>query len=86
MEIIRLHTVYNILHVNQVYLIFLAKLKDLNYSAGIETSEIKLFTEKDIPWKELAFHSNQFALEKYFGEPDFGGVHIGTYRKGEYES
>ncbi|MCU0443373.1 MAG: NUDIX hydrolase [Microscillaceae bacterium] len=76
-EIIRLHTIYNILHINQVYLVFLAKLQSLNWQLGHETLAAQLFEESEIPWQDLAFPSNYFTLKKYFADQQFGGVHIG---------
>lgn len=74
-EILQLHTVFNIMHVNQVYFLFLAKLTEPVFSAGEETTEAALFGLDEIPWKELAFHSNVFALKEYIKNPVFKGVH-----------
>lgn len=73
----RLHTIYNIHHVNQVYLLFLAHLEQPKFGAGDETSEVRLFDLEDIPWNDLAFYSNHFALRHYLAAPDFKGVHHG---------
>jgi len=77
-ELVRLHSIYNLLHVEQVYLFFLGKMHSLAYACGIETLEIELFAEKDIPWRELAFSSNEFALKKYLANKQYAGVHIGS--------
>lgn len=73
----RLHTVYNIHHVNQVYFLFLAQLEGNSFSAGDETTEARLFELEDIPWKDLAFYSNHFALRHYIADPSYQGVHHG---------
>jgi ADP-ribose pyrophosphatase YjhB (NUDIX family) len=65
-KIIGLHTVFNVLPVNQVHLHFLAELVDLNYKITSESSEIRLFTEGEIPWQDIAFASSAFAVSKYF--------------------
>lgn len=78
-EIERLHTVYNILHVNQVYFLFLAKLGASGFSVGEETLEVKLFDLDAIPWEELAFTSNRFALEQLTDQPDSLDIHYGAY-------
>lgn len=75
----RLHCVYSIPHVNQVYLIFLAQLKDDHYSPGIESLEVKLFDESGIPWDDIAFTSNVFALQKYFENKSKPGTYIGSH-------
>ncbi|MFK7797515.1 MAG: NUDIX hydrolase [Aureispira sp.] len=74
----RLHTVYNINHVNQVYFLFLAKLDEPNFAAADETTEVRLFDVDEIPWKDLAFYSNHFALKRYLADPNFKGVHHGN--------
>ncbi|CAA6798975.1 MAG: FAD pyrophosphatase (EC [uncultured Aureispira sp.] len=79
-EIQQLHTVYNILHVNQVYCLFLATLTTPVFEAAEETAEVRLFGLDEIPWDDLAFHSNVFSLEKYIENPDFKGVHYGDNR------
>ena len=71
----KLHTVFNILHVNQVYFLFLATLNEPVFSNGIETLETRLFDLKDIPWDDLAFHSNVFALQQYIKNPKAIDVH-----------
>jgi ADP-ribose pyrophosphatase YjhB (NUDIX family) len=76
-QIERLHTVYNIMHYNQVYFLFLAKLTEPVFSVGEETIEVKLFGLDEIPWDELAFHSNVFALKEYIKNPNFEGIHHG---------
>lgn len=72
-----LHTIYNITHVDQVYFLFLAHLKNKDFKAGDETSDVRLFAPEEIPWNDLAFYSNYFALRKYLDEPDYTGVHYG---------
>jgi len=81
-EIIKLHVVFSIPHVNQVYLHFLGKIKEPSFKATPESAEVRLFTREEIPWNKIAFHSTAFALEKFieFG-PDYPGVHIGSYLK-----
>ncbi|MCP4441880.1 MAG: NUDIX hydrolase [Aureispira sp.] len=76
-DIIRLHAIYNVLHVNQVYMMFLAKLVKPEFGAGDETVDARFFAQEDIPYEEIAFHSNLFAINKYFENPDFEGVHYG---------
>lgn len=71
----RLHTVFNILHVNQVYFLFLAQLTEPVFAEGIETLESKLFALDEIPWDELAFHSNVFALKQFIAHPQADYVH-----------
>jgi len=54
-EIDDLYSVYSIPHINQVYMMFLARLVDPDVSPGVESLEVKLVTESEIPWDQLAF-------------------------------
>jgi ADP-ribose pyrophosphatase YjhB (NUDIX family) len=65
-NVIGLHTVFNVVPVNQVHLHFLVEMKDLNFSLTPESIDIQLFKEEDIPWQDIAFASTKFALRKYF--------------------
>lgn len=78
-----LHTVYNLPHANQIYIIFLATLRDENFVINTESTEIKLFHLDEIPWDEIAFSSNTFALQAYRKDvaQGFKGVHMGTFKK-----
>jgi len=67
----------NIPALNQVYVIFLARLLDLDFSAGAESLEVRLFREHEIPWKEIAFPSIERALRLYFH--DRGGDSFGMH-------
>ena len=79
-EIIKLHVVFSLPKVNQVYLHFLAKLNDEQFGATSESLEVKLFTQDEIPWDDIAFHSTSYALQKYYDHGmDYEGVHIGSY-------
>ena len=79
-EIVKLHVVFSLPKVNQVYLHFLAKLNNETFGATKESLEVKLFEKDEIPWDEIAFHSSTYALEKYFEfGKDYPGVHIGSY-------
>lgn len=64
-EIDNLFAVYNIPHVSQVYIIFLAHLNAPEYSPGEESLETELFSEDEIPWDELAFPVVRSALKRY---------------------
>ena len=36
------------------------------FAAGIESLEVGLYSESEIPWADLAFASGEFTLRKYF--------------------
>ncbi|HUJ01806.1 MAG TPA: NUDIX hydrolase [Usitatibacter sp.] len=66
---------YALLHmprVNQMRVIYLAQLLDDRVEAGIETLEVRLFEEGEVPWNEIAFASTRTALKRYFTERKSG--------------
>ena len=52
--------------IDQVHLMFRARLLREEFAAGEESLEVGLFTEAGIPWPELAFPSVVFTLQRYF--------------------
>jgi hypothetical protein len=79
-EIGELFALYNIPHINQVYMLFRARLLDLDFSAGAETLELQLYDEHDVPWDEIAFATVRNTLTHYFNDQRKGvfGFHMGT--------
>jgi ADP-ribose pyrophosphatase YjhB (NUDIX family) len=67
-EILGLYALFNIPHINQVYMLFRARLLDLDFSAGAETLETKLFDEDQIPWDQIAFVTVRRTLKHYFDD------------------
>jgi len=78
-EIIDLHTMLNLPHVNQVYVMFRANLLDLDFGPGPESLEVSLYEEKDIPWQEIAFPVIEQTLRLFLADRRRGsfGVHTG---------
>lgn len=75
-----LYSMYNLPHISQVYLLFRARLLDLNFSPGAESLEVELFTEQNIPWDQLAFRAVRLTLQQYFADCKTGNFsfHIGN--------
>ncbi len=67
-----LYAVYNLAYINQVQMLFRATLLDLDFSPGIESLDVKLFAEEEVPWDTLAFRPVKFALQHYFAERKSG--------------
>jgi len=67
-----LYSMYNLPYINQVQLLFRARLVDLDFSPGTESLEVELFEEQDIPWDELAFRPVRFTLQHYFADRKTG--------------
>jgi ADP-ribose pyrophosphatase YjhB (NUDIX family) len=57
---------YNIRHVSQIYLVFLAPLASDDFGAGEESLETRLFDESEIPWDDLAFPVVETTLKRYY--------------------
>jgi ADP-ribose pyrophosphatase YjhB (NUDIX family) len=67
-ELGNLFTLLNVAHVHQVHLFYLARLLDRDYAAGIESLDVQLFAEHEIPWDELAFPTIRTTLEYFFAD------------------
>lgn len=61
-----LFSILNVPHVHQVHLFYRATLLDKNFAAGVESLEVKLFSENEIPWDELAFQTVSSTLRFFF--------------------
>lgn len=79
-EIGNLYAIYSLPHISQVYLLFRAQLLDLDFKPGIESLEVKLMSENEIPWEEMAFRVIHDPLKHYFQERSQGklGFHMGV--------
>ncbi len=75
-----LYAVYSLPYISQVYVLFRAQLLDLNFSPGVESLEVKLFSEDEIPWDEIAFRVIYNPLKVYYEERAKGsiGYHVGV--------
>ncbi len=80
-EIGRLFAAVDVVYAGQVHLFFTAKLTS-DFAAGEESLDVALFEVADIPWDDLAFTSNRFALEKYVADAGTdNGVHLHVMNK-----
>ena len=61
-----LYCIYSIPHQHQVYMIFRGQVINGHFEPGPESLETALFSEADIPWKELAFPVVERTLRRYF--------------------
>jgi ADP-ribose pyrophosphatase YjhB (NUDIX family) len=67
-EIGELFTLLNVAHVHQVHLFYLARLVDLDFAPGVESLEVRLFSQHEIPWDDLAFPTIRTTLELFFAD------------------
>ncbi len=61
-----LYTLFNLPQINQVYLLFRASIEEMDLGFTEETLQVRLFTEPEIPWNEIAFPVIKITLEHYF--------------------
>jgi ADP-ribose pyrophosphatase YjhB (NUDIX family) len=75
-----LYTVISLPYINQVYVMFRAVLADLDYGAGPESLEVRLFQEHEVPWEELAFRTITRTLRNFFLDRKLGafGPHVSS--------
>lgn len=75
-EIIELFTMLSAPRINQVLMLFRAKLLNLDFHAGSESLDVRLFDEKDIPWDDLAFLMIKESMRLYFDDKQRGQFSI----------
>jgi len=66
--VLDLYAMYNLPYIDQVQLLYRAKLLDLDFSPGVESLEARLFGEDEVPWDTLAFRAIRYTLEHYFDD------------------
>ncbi len=71
-DLLGVHSIYSLPHIDQVYVHFLGRLTELTFEPGEESLETALFTETEIPWSEIAFTSSEFSLKRYFADVQHG--------------
>jgi len=69
-------------HVNQVHVFFRARLLALDFKPGVESLEVALFEESQVPWKDIAFRTVGLTLKHWFADRARGafGFHAGDIR------
>jgi hypothetical protein len=48
--------------------IYRSRLLDLDFAPGVETLELRLFREDEIPWDEIAFRTIAITLKHFFAD------------------
>ena len=69
---IKLFFMCDLKHISQIYMMYLGKLSHGKYSAGPESEEVKLFSESEIPWNDIAFSVIEKTLRLYFHDKKKG--------------
>jgi len=80
-ELHKLFSLVNVPHVHQVHLFYRATLRDLDYAAGAESLEVKMFSAADIPWEEIAFPTVTHTLQMFLADHEIvrGGGDYGFH-------
>jgi ADP-ribose pyrophosphatase YjhB (NUDIX family) len=71
-RIIDPYRLYNIVNLDQIYLMFRAEMGDDTFGPTSESTEVRLFKEADIPWDEIAFEVIQQTLIEFFQDRKLG--------------
>ena len=71
-----LYTMFNLPHISQVYLFYLADLPEPEFAAGPESLDVGLFEEDEIPWDELAFPVMRETLQRYYADRKTGEFNL----------
>lgn len=67
-ELDGLFTVISVPHVSQVHVVYRARLLDLDFFAGEESLDVRLFGEQEIPWQDIAFRTIALTLRHFFAD------------------
>lgn len=67
-----LYTVFSLPYISQIHMFYKADIIDGQFAAGVESLEVGLFHETDIPWEELAFPVVTDTLKHYFADRKTG--------------
>lgn len=75
-----LYTMISVPHINQVHVIYRARLLDLDFAPGEESLEVALFAEAAIPWEQIAFRTVAMTLRHFFADRTQGSfvLHTGS--------
>jgi ADP-ribose pyrophosphatase YjhB (NUDIX family) len=78
-----LYALISLPQISQVYMMFRARLVDLDFGPGDESLEVRLFDEAEVPWEEIAFRTIGRTLRRYFLDRRLGtfGVHVSTLER-----
>ena len=70
-------------HISQIYVMFRARLLDLDFAPGPESLDVRLFDEENVPWDQLAFRTITRTLRNYYLDRKRGEfpVHVSALEK-----
>ncbi len=59
------YRLFDIVHIGQIYLMFIGRLQGPEFHATEESMDVRLFEQEDIPWSSLAFPVIEKTLDHY---------------------
>jgi ADP-ribose pyrophosphatase YjhB (NUDIX family) len=65
-ELGALYAIISLPQIAQVYMMFRARLLDLDFGPGTESLEVRLFDEAEVPWEQIAFRTIGRTLRRFF--------------------
>lgn len=82
-DVLGLHTLISLPQIHQVYMMFGARLLDLDFGPGPESLEVRLFTEAQVPWEAMAFRTITRTLRNFFLDRKRGtqGPHLSSIER-----
>ena len=78
-EMGELYAIFNVPQINQVYMLYLAKVVADDYSSTSESLDVKFFAENEIPWDDLAFPFVPKVLKNFFSDLEKGDFPLSTH-------
>lgn len=66
---LQLYCLYSVPEINQVFFFYRSRLlREDGFGIGEESLEVRLFSEEEIPWDQLAFYTVHKTLKYYFAD------------------
>jgi ADP-ribose pyrophosphatase len=83
-EIIAPYSIFSVPQINEVYIVFRAKLIEFTDEPGPETLAADLLSAKDIPWDNIFYPAIKDILQRYITEKNQGtfGMYMGCSADG----
>lgn len=69
---LELYRVFDVPHINQVYMFYRCNVLDGAFGVGPESTESGLYRQQDIPWEEIAFPVVRETLQEFFADTETG--------------
>lgn len=66
------YLLFDIVHVNQIYLMFRARMQKPEFRTTAESAEVVLMRREEIPWDAIAFGAIESTLRHYFADRENG--------------